>query len=300
MITFHAPTLADKPWLDERSARARLRACEYNFVNIYLWQSVYCQQVCDLNGFALIRVCGVAGEAYLYPMGDGDMAAAVETLAADAAARGTPLRLVCVPIEGKALLERLFPGRFAFSSDRDGSDYLYLAIRLAEVAGKKLHNKRTHINRFVQTNPDWSFEPITPANLGDCRAVDAAWYRENLAEGESVRWEADLLAQAFDEFSALGLEGGLLRAGGGRPVAFALGRHMAGDTYDIHFEKALESYAGAYAMINREFARLIRARHPDVVYLNREDDLGLPGLRRSKESYYPDLMVEKWTAEEIR
>ena len=299
MITFHAPTLADKPWLDERAARAGLRACEYNFVNLYLWRDAYCQQVFDRDGFALVRVCGAAGEAYLYPMGEGDMAAAVDALAADAAARGDPLRLACVPAEGKALLETVCPGRFVFTADRDGFDYLYFAARLAEVAGKKLHNKRTHINRFVQTNPDWGFEPVTPTNLDDCRAVDAAWYRENLAEGDSVRWETDLLARAFADFTALGLEGGLLRAGG-RPVAFALGERTAKGVYNVHFEKALESYAGAYAMINREFARFILARHPDVAYLNREDDMGLPGLRRSKESYYPDLMVEKWTAEEAR
>jgi hypothetical protein len=231
-------------------------------------------------------------------MGEGDLSAALDALAADAAARENPLRLACVPAEGKALLETIRPGRFFFMADRDGFDYLYLAARLAEVTGKKLHNKRTHINRFMQTNPDWSFEAVTGANLDDCRAVDAAWYRENLGEGDSVRWETDLLSRAFADFTALGLEGGLLRAGG-RPVAFALGGRTAGDTYDIHFEKALESYAGAYAMINREFARFILARHPDVIYLNREDDLGLPGLRRSKESYYPDLMVEKWTAEEV-
>ena len=93
----------------------------------------------------------------------------------------------------------------------------------------------------------------------------------------------------------LGLEGGLIRVYG-EVVAFTIGDRLSADTYDVHFEKAYGELQGAYAMINREFARWVREHHPEVKYLNREDDMGVPGLRKAKESYYPDLLVEKHTA----
>ena len=79
-----------------------------------------------------------------------------------------------------------------------------------------------------------------------------------------------------------------------------MGDLLSADTYDVHFEKAYGELQGAYAMINREFARRVRQRHPQVRYLNREDDMGVEGLRKAKESYYPDLMVEKFSAQPVR
>ena len=99
----------------------------------------------------------------------------------------------------------------------------------------------------------------------------------------------------MEHYAALGLEGGLLRAEG-RVIAFTMGDKLCSDTYDVHFEKAYGEIQGAYAVINREFARWVRAHHPEIRYLNREDDMGVEGLRRAKESYYPDQMVEKYAA----
>ena len=99
----------------------------------------------------------------------------------------------------------------------------------------------------------------------------------------------------MDHFEALGLEGGLIRINGS-VAAFTIGDRLNGDTYDVHFEKAYAGIQGAYAMINREFARWVREHHPDIKYLNREEDMGVEGLRKAKESYYPDLLLEKYTA----
>ena len=95
----------------------------------------------------------------------------------------------------------------------------------------------------------------------------------------------------------MGLDGLLLRSEGGKVLAFTMGEPMgATDTYDVHFEKAFAEIPGAYPLINREFARWVQMRYPQIRYLNREDDMGVEGLRQAKKSYYPDLLLEKYSA----
>ena len=276
MIDFHPPRLEEKPWVDELLRRADYRGCDYNFTNLFVWSRAYHQEIARVDDFLVTHVCGRMGCSFMFPAGGGDLASVIRKL------------------------EEFFPGQFTFTADRDGYDYLYEIDRLADLGGKRLHAKRNHINRFMENNPSWTYEEITPESLGECLAMDKEWYRRSLArEGEAE--ERDLgdegvaLRQAMEHYQALGLEGGLIRVYG-ELVAFTMGDLLNSDTYDVHFEKAYGELQGAYAMINREFARWVRGRHPNVRYLNREDDMGVEGLRKAKESYYPDQMVEKHTA----
>ena len=300
MIDFQMPQLADKGWMDQLLSRSDYRGCEYNFTNLYTWKDAYHHQVARLDDFLLVHLCGGLGCSYLYPAGSGDRAAVIDALRADAEERGQPLRLVCLTKEQTEELETLFPGRFQFEADRDGWDYLYDIDRLADLSGKKLHGKRNHINRFLENNPSWVYEPITPDSLAECLEMDKEWYRrsmirEGAAEERDLGDEGRALRLAMEHYHALGLEGGLIRVYG-EVVAFTMGDMLSSDTYDVHFEKAYGELQGAYTMINREFSRWVREHHPNVRYLNREDDMGVEGLRKAKESYYPDLMVEKYNA----
>ena len=300
MIDFHPPRLEEKPWVDELLRRADYRGCDYNFTNLFVWSRAYHQEIARVDDFLVTHVCGRMGCSFMFPAGGGDLASVIRKLEEEAAGRGEPLRLVCLTPRQMAELEEFFPGQFTFTADRDGYDYLYEIDRLADLGGKRLHAKRNHINRFMENNPSWTYEEITPESLGECLAMDKEWYRRSLArEGEAE--ERDLgdegvaLRQAMEHYQALGLEGGLIRVYG-EVVAFTMGDLLNSDTYDVHFEKAYGELQGAYAMINREFARWVRGRHPNVRYLNREDDMGVEGLRKAKESYYPDQMVENHTA----
>ncbi len=300
MIDFHPPRLEEKPWVDELLRRADYRGCDYNFTNLFVWSRAYHQEIARVDDFLVTHVCGRMGCSFMFPAGGGDLASVIRKLEEEAARRGEPLRLVCLTPRQMAELEEFFPGQFTFTADRDGYDYLYEIDRLADLGGKRLHAKRNHINRFMENNPSWTYEEITPESLGECLAMDKEWYRRSLSrEGEAE--ERDLgdegvaLRQAMEHYQALGLEGGLIRVYG-EVVAFTMGDLLNSDTYDVHFEKAYGELQGAYAMINREFARWVRGRHPNVRYLNREDDMGVEGLRKAKESYYPDQMVEKHTA----
>jgi len=286
--------------VDELLAQSDYRGCEYNFTNLFCWGASYCHAIAQLDGLLVIRYCGRLGCSYTYPAGGGDIASAILELERDAAKNRVPLRLVSLGPKQVEDLERMFPGQFECFPDRDAFDYRYSIDKLADLSGKKLHAKRNHINRFLENNPDWSFAPLTADDVSACLAMDSAWEqesqeREGSAERADLRRERLALTAAFSNMEALGLEGGVLRAGG-RLLGFTLADRLNSDSYDVHFEKAYGQIQGAYAMVNREFARMLRERHPEIRFLNREDDMGLEGLRKAKQSYYPDEMVEKYFA----
>ena len=303
MIAFRDPEIGDRQWVEERFRASGNQGCEYSFSTLFLWSGAYQQQVAPMDGFVLERLRGKLGAGYLFPAGSGPLEPVLSALEKDAAERGEPCRFFCVTPEQAERLEQLRPGQYAFQSDRDGWDYLYALDRLAGLGGKKLHGKRNHIRRFEESHPDWQVEQITMDNLAECAEMDLEWnrrYRSLDAAGEEAEARTRLderhaMSRAFAHYEALGMDGLLLRTGG-KVVAFTMGSPISADTFDVHFEKAYGEIQGAYAMINREFARWLQANRPGVRWLNREDDMGLEGLRKSKESYYPDRMVEKSAA----
>lgn len=298
MINFHTPTPADRPWIMDAVAKSGERASEYSFANLLLWASAFQQTVADYHGLLLVRVGVAEGFGYFWPAGEGDIPAALEALEADANERGEPFRLVCLSAERVEELETLRPVEFEFTSHRAGWDYLYDIDKLSDLAGRKLHSKRNHCARFEDAVPGWTFAPMTQADLPECLALDEEWdrrsrEREGAEEAADMTLERKALLTAAQYFDQIGLEGGVLRDENGKLLAFTMGDPISADVFDVHFEKALDDVPGCYAVINREFARYLREKYPGLRYLNREEDMGIEGLRRAKESYYPDLMGEK-------
>jgi hypothetical protein len=109
--------------------------------------------------------------------------------------------------------------------------------------------------------------------------------------------ERAAIDRALQHYRELELEALLLRAEG-RVLAFTAGTRLSRDTFDVHFEKAFTDVQGVYAAINREFAQYIRAKYPDVRYLDREEDMGIEGLRRAKQSYHPIRLIRKYWAQD--
>lgn len=301
MFNFECPQFEDRQWVLPLLEAEGSLGCEYNFANIYLWSRAWPQKIARAENRLLVRIEGKLGLSYLYPAGSGPLAPAVDALAQDAAAQGKPLLLVCVTGEQRAALEEACPGRFQFEEDRDGFDYIYDVNRLADLPGKKLHAKRNHIHRFDEQFPDWLLEDITPANVPECVELERQWaalrQEEAGEDAGAISEETVAVIEALYHMDKLGLEGVLIRADGG-PVAFSLGGFITPECFDVNFEKSFGDIQGAYPAINRELARLIRERHPQVKWFNREDDMGLDGLRRAKQSYYPDILLPKYTARE--
>ena len=288
MIHFERLTLDQKSEIDAMLRHAAHRGCAFSFVNLYIWG----RQCAARVGDDLLLFSHFGGKTmYPFPVCPGDPRPALEALMADSAERGIPLRLTGLNRQDVEDLQHWYPDRFAFHCGREGHDYVYAIDDLAELKGKKYQPKRNHINRFLSQFPDARILPLSDETLPDAKALADRW-RQRQTEVEDSLMEQAALNRAFDHWEALGLEGMVLYVGS-QPVAMTMGSRLSEDTFDVHFEKADTDYPGAYALINRSFARHIRDKYPDVKFLNREDDMGIEGLRKAKLSYYPHHMVEK-------
>lgn len=297
MIDFKRPQLTDKAWIDPIFRASGLRSCDYTFPNLIAWAEAFDKTVAPIEGFVAVYM-GMDGGYYEWSAGSGDRRALLCALAQDAEERGRPFRLLGLTEEQVGELDGMFPGKFTFDTYRNAADYCYTVDKLADLAGKKLHAKRNHIHRFEENYPDWRVEEIDKVNLNQCLALAQDWEQAQAEAGLddwNERKGENALRLCIRYYEELELEG-LVLYGEGRPLAFTMGRSIGGDTYDVIVEKAYADIQGAYAMINREFARWVRVHHPEIAYLNREDDMGEPGLRKAKLSYHPDLMVEKYLA----
>ncbi len=298
MNQFKNIDLSDRGWVTELLSTGSSRTCEHNFSCIYLWSSAYPRQISRIDNRLLLRTQYFTGLSYLFPSGSGPLAPAVEALREDAAEQGGSLKFICLTETEKAQLEMELPGQFLFQENRDSFDYLYPIDQLADLAGKKLHTKRNHIHRFCDQFSDWMFEPITSENAAECAEVEESWLRQQMTVNpgsESLLGEKDAILYALEHREELGILGGLIRADG-RVLAFSMGSQTGPDCFDVHFEKAYSDIQGAYAVINREMARWIRKSFPEILFFNREDDMGLDGLRKAKLSYYPSQLITKYIA----
>ena len=291
MIDFQRPVPAQKEQYNDMLFSGQERGCEYSFSNLYLWGH---QKIAFLHGCVVVFSHFHGKSVYPYPVGSGDKKAAIEAILHDAQVRGIPCRITGITNADREELDRLFPGKFLICCNRDSFDYVYDINDLADLRGRKFQSKRNHFNRFCTDHPDHQVVPITKELLPLVKSFVDHWYtrrRESDPQGDYLL-ENLAMARAFNHFDDLGMDG-IALMDEGRILAVTMGSRLSRNTFDIHFEKASEDASGAYNAINCHFARYLRLKYPEVEYLNREDDLGLEGLRTAKLSYRPHHMVEK-------
>ncbi len=295
MIAFHEISLADKEWIDRHLYCEDTPSADFNFGNMFIWDEHYRQLVCPFGERTLTKVRLHGEPAFVYPIGCGPLRPAIDALRAYAASKGYPFLLRGITERHRELLEREFPGCFCFTEEEKYADYIYEAEKLATYSGKALHGKKNHCNRF-EAEHEWRFEPLTPALFPACTEMLDLWLADNAERlDESVVFEHRAIERAFRYYEPLGLEGGALFAGE-KLLGFSFGEMTSADTFNVHVEKAAADINGAYPMVCRELTRMILARHPGLVWINREDDMGLEALRRSKQSYKPAFLLKKYAA----
>lgn len=292
MIPFRDIELKDKELITSYTLNSPRRNCELSFSNLCSWRFLYHTQFAVVDGFLLLKSWTGDELEYMMPIGNGSLEKVLEALIEDARQEGKPFCLLGICAEMCADLEELMPGRFLFTAYRDYADYIYLRTDLATLSGKKFQAKRNHVNKFKKTY-DYEYTAITPGRIRECLHLEAEWCKtNNRTEHEGTDNERLALIYALHHFDGLGLTGGILHVNG-QIAAFTFGMPINRDTFGVHVEKADTKIDGAYAMINHEFANHIPERY---VYLNREEDLGIEGLRKAKLSYHPALIMEKYIA----
>ncbi len=289
MIHFRELTLADIPSVQKFFQAYASRSCDATIGGAFMWRKYFETQIYIDDTVLLFKVRRNADNiAFLTPYGDIDRGFGL--LREYCAEIGAQPAFCAVTKRELPYYERNFQV-LSVDFNRTWSDYLYEAEKHRTFAGKKLSGQRNHVNKFLKSYENWSFEPITLDNLSE--AQNFCMEIEHLREKESSTYvaEEEILGEVFAHLDVYGFFGDILRVDG-RIVAMAMGE-VIGDTLFVHIEKARRDYFGAYQMIVREFANAHTGG--EVRYINREDDSGDLGLRTSKLSYQPMELLDKAT-----
>ncbi len=177
----------------------------------------------------------------------------------------------------------------SYIEDRDNWDYVYETNALINLPGNKYRQKRRWLNKFIEQN-DFEFKIISEAMVEKVRQLQLDWCDVSECQSnEDLSQEQIAIDYAFKNYNELEIKGGSLFVNG-KCIAYTLGEMLNDNTIVIHIEKAHAKYEGSYQAINNLF---LNEYFKDIMYVNREQDLGIPGLRRAKEAYKPIKMIEK-------
>jgi hypothetical protein len=263
---------------------------ELTFTNLWMWQNYYHFEVARVDGFLCFLSRPSDGEPWcLPPVGEGDVRGVTRKLLEHLHESGSSRGLERVP-EELVQAPGLAEDPFSAELDRDQSDYVYLSKGLIELSGRALHAKKNQVNKFKRTYAH-EYRKLSADLVEACLHLETAWCDlRHCWETPSLAAEEVAIHEALHHFGELSYVGGVILVEG-KVEAFALGEPLNRDTFVIHVEKANPAIDGLYAAINQMFCE---AECAHVTYVNREQDLGVPGLRRAKESYHPDHLVHKY------
>ena len=293
-MTFHQLTLSDREAMQAVTLPSGRRNCNYTFANLVGWQFWYYTEVCVLENTVVLRYTFDGQRAYMVCTSETLSLELIQELLDDSNGDLTLIGLEdSQVVQLSARLCRLARPRTLNSQlstniepVRDQYDYIYRRTDLATLHGRHLDAKRNHIHRFRAEHPDFEYRPLTPEFFDECRRLTEIWQGDKAAS-DTIDAEHRVMETIFSNWDALGMIGGSIFVDG-RMVAFTYGAAVTTDTLDICVEKADRHVEGAFAIINQQFAEHLPEQY---VYLNREEDMGIPGLRQAKLSYHPEILL---------
>lgn len=262
--------------------------CDRSAGNVLMWESELDTELVTVDGHvAVAEHCG-RNLCFSPAAGAPDT---VPTVHALLDAYGTPLRLCPISEDEKAPLEAAFGDRIRFDANDGAADYIYNAADLRQFCGKSYHTQKNHVNAFLREHPDYRFEPLTAESEAALAAFFDAYTAADDDDSASAKEEIAACRCILPLLGVLPLDTRLL-TDGGRILGFTV-MEKIGDTLMIHIEKGLPAVRGVYPML----VTLEANAYPDVRFVNREEDDGNEGLRRSKQSYHPVRLLQKYYAE---
>lgn len=278
---FKCIELEDRDIISRYAHAYELTSCEYSFANLYSWKDVH-QRSWSLHSDRLL-ILDISNDDLFLPAGPSPTTDDLVYLSRELKNRGMSGNVTLVPeayIASHPDLEK----HYRIKAQRDAADYIYSVEKLTALKGRKLQKKKNLISQFKRTWPDYTVVPVAGEVITACRKLAQGLLARNLKISRSIREENTALVRALAEFDQVGLEGLALLAGG-KLAAFSIFSQLNDDMVDIHFEKSDPTFKGAAQVINHETAAFLS---PRCRFVNREQDLGIEGLRQAKRSYDPE------------
>ncbi len=284
-MNFKKIELDDKEKLEVFFKNAQELTCEIAFINLLIWQPLYNNYYCIEDDTLYLKTCSNNNESYSVPF--GNVAKGLEKIIKS---ENNFPNIWAQEGERFQTFKRLYGEYYDFHEIPSEFDYIYNSSDLINLSGKKYHSKRNHISSFSKRF-NWHYEDITSDNIEKVRECARIWYRQhNDATDVGLTSEMHGIDFMLKNMDTLDVTGGAIIVDS-KVVAFTLGSPINNNIYDIHIEKAILGYETAYTVINREFAS---HNLNDYRYINRENDLGIDGLRKSKLSYKPEIILPKY------
>lgn len=297
LLNYKPVSLADRQRLEPYIQAQHFENSELTFTDIYIWRLSWHVEWAIYGGALYFRM-RMPGKCQLYPVMplDGNLTRdMIDVAIADMRKSGLKPIMGSVSEEYLARLKAVMPEGVSAEENIDFEDYVYRAENLRELAGKRYHGKRNHVARFMRDYAGrFTYRPLRACDREACLALWDKWYAERVGIMDNAQLldaaqEREMIADVFGSMNQLNMRGGVVEMDG-EMAAFTL-CEREGDMMYVRLEKGLDKYEGIYAYINQMFAR---EGFDGINWINREEDMGIPGLRRSKQSYYPDHMVKKY------
>jgi hypothetical protein len=285
--------LDDKPVFDELFSRFEPEISEYTFTNLFMWRDHYRFAWRTVEGTLLLLSFADERKIVAFPPVGSTLGPAIDAATVLATDLGLPLELHRLP---ESCLQQLQAEgcSLAATDDRSNWDYVYRQADLSTLQGPDYADMRKKISRFTRDN-DWTYKPLDEEAVTECLEFQTDWCTAKAChENPSLHDEDIAIREALDHWQELGFTGGIITAKG-KVLAYTLGEALTSTCAVVHVEKGspAQKAFGAYQAINQQFAK---ETCKDFEFINREQDLGEPGLRRSKEAYAPVRMVRKHVA----
>ncbi|MCC3867592.1 DUF2156 domain-containing protein [Terrisporobacter mayombei] len=277
-------------------------ACEYCFNTLYMWQHLYKTGYYIGDGFAVI-VAEYEGNTFsILPLAKKeDMPRVIQFVVDYFEKEQKKIYFRGITQEVVDFLKENYPGKFNYIEERDLFDYVYDGESMRELKGRKNVKKRNHINYFKKEYEGrYEYRLLDEKDFDACLELVQEWTsnkEENDAVDEEMEEELIGIKKLFENYSIL--KDKLKIAGifiDGKLEAFTMGEYINPNMALIHIEKANPIIRGLYPFINQQF---LVNEFSDAEFINREEDLGIEGLRKAKLSYHPVRFVEKYTVREV-
>lgn len=270
-------------------AYRQCESSEINFLTFYIWRKAFDIKYAEVDGCLIIRFKDDdSPENFRYPIGNGDHEAALEKI--EQYAGGSPVFYGISEQQAEQLKAR----GYKTSVMKGYSDYVYYTEDLINLSGKKYHSKKNHLNSFKK-NYNYRYEAMTAENALECVKAYDGWYSNEQGDA-MLAYEKEAIEDILINFEKLDFKGGVLYVDD-EICAFTVSEQLTNDMAVIHIEKANTAFNGAFAAINQMH---LENTWSHLKYVNREEDLGLEGLKKAKKAYRPCRMIDKYKAVKVK